>query len=111
MTIHNVNILEFKLPDKGDYVIFLSSEFCQPCKEVMKKIENTDISIDIYKIMIDTNDEDEIEQSYELFNMKNIPTLIKYNNSNEIIRSVGLNECLDNFYTIFTSEIKDNDDF
>ena len=40
----------------------------------MKKIENTDISIDIYKIMIDTNDEDEIEQSYELFNMKNIPT-------------------------------------
>jgi len=110
MSIENVNILKFVKPN-DDHVIFLSSSFCQPCKELLKKIENEVNEIKIIKIVINTDDDAEVEASFDIFDMKNVPTLIKYNDGREKNRSIGLKQCLDNFYSFFTSEINDDDDF
>lgn len=112
MPLHTINILEYENVKKSDnYIILLSSGFCEPCKEIISKIEDLNHEITTYKILIDTDDDDEIEESFKTFNMEKIPTLIKYENNKEILRSVGKNDCLDNFFNFYTSEIKDDDDF
>ena len=109
MSIKTISIEHFK---KETYTgtVMLSGSFCEPCKKLQEKIEEEDFS-EIHKIVIDTDDDDQIELSYNVFDMKKIPTLIKYESGVEITRAVGYNECVNKLFTFFTSDIDDDYDF
>ena len=110
--ITNLKIFDYDKTVKDDnHIVFLSSEFCGPCKEILKKIEETNFDKHVYKIVIDTDDDDELEESFTLFNMTKVPTIIIYNNGKELDRYIGSNKCLEKFHSIFTSEIVEDEDF
>ena len=53
--IQTINIFDYENKEKSDnYIVFLSSSFCEPCKEILAKIEELNNDICVYKILIDT---------------------------------------------------------
>jgi thioredoxin 1 len=73
------------IPESGKVLIKFSASWCSPCKVLTSIIENNPPSIPIVEI--------DIDQDYELadkYKVRGVPTLIVFENGEELKRKVGL---------------------
>ena len=72
------------LPTTGKILVDFYANWCGPCK-VMGKILEDIKDIDIYKINVDT-----FPDFAEKFNVRNLPTLVCFEDDKEIWRHTGV---------------------
>lgn len=72
----------------GKHVIKISANWCNPCKVLASNIN--ELPDDLKKLFIEVDADDAEEDLIELLNVRNIPTLIFYNNGSEYKRTTGV---------------------
>jgi thioredoxin 1 len=73
------------IPESGKVLVKFSASWCSPCKVLASIIENNPPPIPIVEI--------DIDQDYELadkYKVRGVPTLIVFENGEELKRKVGL---------------------
>ena len=66
-------------------ILKFSSDYCMPCKNLAKQLENIDLPIINYNV-----DTDEAEPFIDKYNIRNVPVLVFIDdNGNELKRLVG----------------------
>ena len=76
------------LSTPGKHVIKVSAEWCNPCKVLASNIE--ELPEDLKKFFVEIDADESEETLIELLKVRNIPTLIFYNNGVEYKRVNGV---------------------
>ncbi len=85
--LQNLNELIFKNKTKL-ILLYFGASWCKPCKELKKKIEEAKLANDFpnMEILHLDNDEDENDEIFKMYNVKNLPTIffVKLNTQFEV---------------------------
>lgn len=72
------------IPSEGKVAVKFSAEWCQPCKQLGKILEQNPLPIPLVEIDIDEHPE--LAQQY---NVRGVPTMVLIENGAEVLRKVG----------------------
>lgn len=73
------------IPETGKVLVKFSANWCQPCKQLSKVLETTELSIPLVEIDIDEHPE--LAQQY---GVRGVPTMVLLENGSEITRKTGM---------------------